>query len=285
VRFPGARRPSWQALAASGLVLSGAAMTATAWLSPGLPSPPGSLPGPAPGTASPAPPGRAGEFPARPRPPESRPAVTRPAAIPEGTPPDAPVQVRIPVLAVLAPVIGLGQNPDGTVAVPPLSQPQLTSWFDDGPAPGQPGPAAIFGHVDTAATGPAVFYHLADLRPGDEVDITRGDRRVLAFTVYRVAQYPKKSFPTMAVYGDTPGPELRLITCGGTFNPATGSYESNVVAYARLATVTPPLRRSPTARQADLARPPAQQGSDGSFTVPVPGPGLGVPAPSPGPGR
>jgi hypothetical protein len=146
----------------------------------------------------------------------------------------APVQVAIPAICVRASVIPLGQNPDGTVQVPPLSQPQVTSWLDDGPAPGQAGPAALYGHVDTAAAGPAVFYRVGDLVPGDRVYVTRADHRVAVFAVYRVAEYPKSAFPTMTVYGDTPGPELRLITCGGAYDQATGGYADNIVAYARL---------------------------------------------------
>jgi hypothetical protein len=149
-------------------------------------------------------------------------------------PPSVPVQLAIPAICVRASVIPLGENSDGTVRVPPLSTPQLTSWFDDGPAPGEAGPAAVYGHVDTAASGPAVFYRLGDLVPGDRVDVTRADHAVVVFTVYRVAEYPKSAFPTMTVYGDTPGPELRLITCGGAFDPSSGSYRDNIVVYARL---------------------------------------------------
>jgi sortase (surface protein transpeptidase) len=144
-----------------------------------------------------------------------------------------PVRLSVPAIGVSASVISLGENPDGTAAVPPLTTPQLTSWFADGPAPGQAGPAAIFGHVDTAA-GPAIFFRLGDLVPGDTVSITRADGSVAAFTVYRVAEYAKDAFPTMTVYGDTPDAELRLITCGGDFDPASGSYLDNIVVYARL---------------------------------------------------
>ena len=151
-----------------------------------------------------------------------------------------PVQVVIPAICVRASVIPLGENPDGTVRVPPLSTPGLTSWLDAGPAPGQDGPAALYGHVDTAASGPAVFYRLGDLVPGDTVDIIRADHRVAVFGVYRVAEYQKNAFPTLAVYGGTPGPELRLITCGGAFDPSTGSYLDNIVVYARLTAVNGP---------------------------------------------
>jgi len=167
-----------------------------------------------------------------------------PAVAPASGPLSAstPVQVMIPAIDVRARVIPLGENPDGTVQVPSLATPELTSWFDDGPAPGQVGPAALYGHVDTAATGPAVFYRLRDLVPGDRVDIVRADHRVLVFSVYRVAEYHKRVFPTLTVYGDTPGPELRLITCGGTFDASTGSYLDNIVVYARLAAPSGRLR-------------------------------------------
>jgi sortase (surface protein transpeptidase) len=144
------------------------------------------------------------------------------------------VRVAIPAIGVRARVIPLGENPNGTVAVPALSQPFLTSWFDEGPSPGQPGPAALYGHVDTAAVGPAVFYRLGDVRPGDIVRVTRADHRVAVFRAYRIATYAKNRFPTRLVYGPTRYPELRLITCGGPFDTATRQYLDDIVVYAHL---------------------------------------------------
>ncbi len=148
-----------------------------------------------------------------------------------------PVSVSIPAIEVSAPIEPLGENPDGTVDVPALSTPFMTSWFDEGPAPGQRGPAALFGHVDTAFVGPAVFYRLGDLRPGDTVSVTLADHRIAVFSVERVAMFPKDAFPTKAVYGPTPDPELRLITCGGPFDGFAHSYLDNVVVFARLTAV------------------------------------------------
>lgn len=165
---------------------------------------------------------------ARPAPPPMRPADTRAMAA------SAPVRLSIPAIGVNAGVIGLGADAEGRALVPPLTRPEVTSWFDEGPAPGQVGPAAVYGHVDTAVTGPAVFYRLGDLVAGDLVTVARADRERAVFQVYRVAEFPKDAFPTMAVYGDTAGPELRLITCGGTYDAASGGYDDNIVAYARL---------------------------------------------------
>ena len=83
-----------------------------------------------------------------------------------------------------------------------------------------------------SVSGPAVFYRLDRLRPGDLAYVRRADGTVAAFRVTATALYPKDRFPTAAVYGSAPGAELRLITCGGAFDRAIHSYLSNVVVYA-----------------------------------------------------
>lgn len=153
-----------------------------------------------------------------------------------------PVSLRIPAIGVNARVVPLGLNADGGVAVPPLSTPFLTSWYDRGSAPGQAGPAVLFGHVDSAAVGPAVFYRLGALVPGNLVYITRGDRRTVMFRITAVAVYPEQDFPTRDVYGFTPQPTLRLITCGGDFDEQTHHYLSRTIAFAVYAGVSTPRK-------------------------------------------
>ena len=144
-----------------------------------------------------------------------------------------PVSVRIPAIGVSAPVMKLGKNPDGTVQVPPLADHNLTGWYQYGPAPGQPGPAVILGHVDSA-TGISVFYHLKDLRRGDRIYVTLADEKVTAFAVDGVQKAAKDAFPTAAVYAEGDYPGLRLITCGGPFDLTTGHYLDNIVIYAHM---------------------------------------------------
>ncbi len=141
-----------------------------------------------------------------------------------------PVSLSIPAIKVHAKIISLGLNPNGTLAVPPLSHPGVTSWYDKGPAPGQPGAAAILGHVD--AVGPAVFYDLGNLRPGAKIYVRLRDRQTIVFETYSVALYNKTRFPTSRVFGYTSWPTLRLITCGGVFDQRTRHYLGNVVAFA-----------------------------------------------------
>ena len=115
--------------------------------------------------------------------------------------------------------------------MPSLSTPFLTSWYDRGPSPGAAGTAVIFGHVDSAAVGPAVFYRLGRLRRGDLVYVTLADRHTGVFRVYAAELYAKSAFPP-AIYGPTWWPTLRLVTCGGRFDPATGHYLASTVVFA-----------------------------------------------------
>jgi sortase (surface protein transpeptidase) len=107
----------------------------------------------------------------------------------------------------------------------------VAGWYDGGPRPGAIGSAVIAGHIDSVA-GPAVFYRLSSLRPGDRAYVRRADGTLVVFRVTAVRSYPKDRFPTADVYGPAASPQLRLITCGGTFDPARHSYLSNVVVYA-----------------------------------------------------
>ena len=162
-------------------------------------------------------------------------AVLHPARA--GDPPrpmarSVPLALAIPAIRVRAKIIALGLRPDGSPAVPPLATPFVTSWYDPGPTPGAPGAAVIFGHVDSAAVGPAVFYDLGLLRTGDLIDVTLADRRTAVFRVYGAGLYLKTDFPSLGVYGYTRWPTLRLITCGGEFDRRSGQYLGNVVVFA-----------------------------------------------------
>lgn len=144
-----------------------------------------------------------------------------------------PVGVRIPAIDVASELIETGIAADGTAEVPPLDRPQVASWLTTSPRPGDIGPAVLYGHVD-AHGQPAAFARLGELSPGDEVLVERDQAPPARFTVYRVQQVAKDTFPTDRVYGDVAGAELRLVTCGGTFDRDAGHYRDNVVVFAQL---------------------------------------------------
>jgi hypothetical protein len=118
-------------------------------------------------------------------------------------PRSAPVSVAIPAIGVRSPLLRLGLNPDGTMQV-------------------------------DSRVGPAVFFRLGALRPGDHIDVTLGDGMTAVFRVTGVREYTKSDFPTQMIYGPTKYAALRLVTCGGTFDYATGHYLSSVVVFASL---------------------------------------------------
>jgi hypothetical protein len=142
----------------------------------------------------------------------------------------APLRLQVPSAGIDTALSAVGLDDTGTL-VPP-DAPGTAGWFADGPAPGEPGPAVIAGHVD-GAYGPAVFYRLRNVAVGDAILVERSDGGTPRFIVTRVVRHPKSAFPTGEVYGPTPGAELRLITCGGEFDRSAGSYRDNVVVYAR----------------------------------------------------
>jgi hypothetical protein len=143
-----------------------------------------------------------------------------------------PVWLTVPAIGVRAAVVDLGLNPDGTLQVPASTT--VAGWYAGSPRPGAIGSAVIAGHVDSRS-GRGVFFWLRTMRPGERVYVGRADGTMAVFAVTSVRIYAKDKFPAVAVYGAVPDAELRLITCGGTFDESLGSYLSNVVVYARLA--------------------------------------------------
>jgi len=142
-----------------------------------------------------------------------------------------PVTLSIAAIDVDTDVIGLGQHRDGTVEVP--ENPDEAGWFQLGPPPGAPGSSVILGHVDSTS-GPAVFYRLAELHPGDRIEVRLDDGTTVRFRVHSVETYANADFPAMKVYGRRGRSQLNLVTCGGAYDSSRGGYQSNVVVYSRL---------------------------------------------------
>ncbi|MFF2043545.1 class F sortase [Kitasatospora sp. NPDC058170] len=164
------------------------------------------------------------------------------AAAPKATPaaPAAPVlksakptRLRIPQIGVDAPFTELTLNPGGQLDAPPPDDKNLVGWYRGGATPGERGSAVVAGHVDTAK-GPAVFLLLSLLLPGNKVEVSRADGTVAVFSVDSVETFAKSAFPDQKVYGKTPDAQLRLITCGGTYDKKRKDYLDNVVVFAHL---------------------------------------------------
>lgn len=146
-----------------------------------------------------------------------------------------PLELAIPAIGVRSALLPLGLTAAGSLAVPaPGPHYNEAGWYRYSPTPGSLGPAVIVGHVDSAAGGPSVFFRLGALRRHDTVLITRADGSVAVFAVDDVHRYAKERFPSQLVYGNTDHAGLRLITCGGPFEHASGHYLDNIVVLASL---------------------------------------------------
>ena len=165
---------------------------------------------------------------------QAAPAVRVPQILvpPASRPHAIPARLRIPAIGMDAPVESLGLAADGTLQQP--SGWQVAGWYRGSVRPGDVGPSIIIGHVDSV-NGPAVFFRLRQLRPGQQVTVVGRDDQPVTFVVDQVASYPKSSFPVGAVYGPSSVPELRLVTCTGDFDYAARSYLDNLVVSAHLA--------------------------------------------------
>jgi len=141
----------------------------------------------------------------------------------------APVRLRIPGQRIDTSLQTLGLAADGSITAPTVWD--RAGWYSGGPRPGQQGPAVIVGHVDSG-TGPAVFYRLPQLRPGDPVYVDRADGTSVRFRVTRQQQVPKDHFPADVVYAPTLQASLLLMTCGGDFDASTGHYRDNIIVFA-----------------------------------------------------
>lgn len=147
--------------------------------------------------------------------------------------PSPPMHLTIPSIKVDAPIMRVGLATDGSVDVPPLDKHNEAGWFDQGPSPGEFGPALIVGHADTRK-GRSVFYDLGRMRNGDTIEIERRDHQVAVFEVNSVEHYGKSKLPVDRVYGDYRRPGLRLVTCGGNWLGGGQGYSDNVIVFASL---------------------------------------------------
>jgi LPXTG-site transpeptidase (sortase) family protein len=140
------------------------------------------------------------------------------------------VRIVIPAISTGANIIPVGVEKEGVMEVPPA---QKAGWYKLGPVPGAPGPAVIVAHVYYNHDRD-VFYQLKRLQPGDEIQVYDGSGDVALFVVDSREEVLKNELPTEKIWNQTAEPVLRLITCGGVFDPATRHYLSNVIVYAHL---------------------------------------------------
>jgi sortase (surface protein transpeptidase) len=200
--------------------------------------------------------------------PAAKPAASATPSYVAALPRSRPVHLSIPRVGIETSLLELGLERDGTIEVPPDESNSPAGWYRLLASPGEAGTAVIVGHLDSPQA-PAVFFNLGAMRPGDHLSVSRADGTTANFTVSEVGSYPRDQFPTDAVYGPSPTPVLRLVTCGGPFQRGAG-YDGNIVVFADM--------------DASPGLPPdAPAASPTPVDVPADAPGVEPAAPEPTP--
>lgn len=179
---------------------------------------------PAPATSQPAPKTAPGQ-----------PTASSPTTVGPVLARSRPTALTIPAIDIKnSHLAAYGTDPNGQIAVPPATGGVPAGWYTGSPTPGQLGPSVIVGHTDAAKDGRSIFFRLGELRPGEKVQVTLADHTIATFRIDSLEHYPKANFPTHTVYGNINHSGLRLISCIGKFDTATGHYLDNIVVYAHL---------------------------------------------------
>ncbi|GCE26908.1 hypothetical protein KDA_23920 [Dictyobacter alpinus] len=171
--------------------------------------------------------------------------ATKPTPTPTSTPTPAPtpkpimnvtdpVHIRIPAINVDTDIEPVGVLPTGNMDTPQNNPWDGTGWYSSGTKPGEKGSAVIDGHVDRPGGGPAIFWNLRNMKPGDKVIITTKSGQQLTFsTTKREAIPPKQDF-LQGIFGDSSGSYLNLITCAGVWIPSENQTSLRMVVYTKL---------------------------------------------------
>lgn len=142
-----------------------------------------------------------------------------------------PVRLRIPALAIDAPVTPTAIDLRHGVLGVPVDVHRL-AWWRDGALPGsRSGTVLVAGHVDSARQGRGALFPLPTARPGELVGLTGAGGRTFTYRIASVRRYPKALLPA-SVFSRSGRARLVLVTCGGPFDAATGHYLDNIVVTA-----------------------------------------------------
>lgn len=154
------------------------------------------------------------------------------SAIPAAAEQDAPVPASLSLESIDiedAPIIPVGVLDDGQMEIPGRTE---IGWYRFGPSPGSDGSAVLAAHIAFDNRG-GVFRHLSRVELEDVVTVTFDDGSTQDYEVFELAQYGKTELPFDRVFAKNGEPVVVLITCGGAFDRSAGSYEDNIVVYAR----------------------------------------------------
>lgn len=145
--------------------------------------------------------------------------------------PDLPRFFKIEKINVDARVLRLGVGLDNILKAP--ANIYDVGWYDGSAKPGEAGTVVLDGHV-SGPTKRGVFYNIGNLKPGDKVQLERGDGRVFTYTVTGSQTYDsdKVDMPKVLTSSVPGKPALNFMTCTGRFDVRKNSFEQRIVVFA-----------------------------------------------------
>nr|WP_294695044.1 class F sortase [uncultured Friedmanniella sp.] len=143
----------------------------------------------------------------------------------------APARFAADRVGINLPVRAYGVDDQGLMRLPETVH--EVAWYEFSAPPGQSrGTTVLAAHVDTVADGLGPFAKLRDLRRGNELTVTDAAGKLRRYTVTAVEKVDKSEVPLDRVFRREGDAELKVITCGGSFNRRDG-YSDNVIVTAR----------------------------------------------------
>lgn len=147
---------------------------------------------------------------------------------------DIPLRLLIPAIHVDTSIEQVGILANGDLDTPQLHPLTAAGWYNGGPLPGERGSAVIDGHLDGPGGRPAVFWNLHTLQVGNPVIVVMKSGKQIHFHVTQTTSYSPQNAPLQAIFGDTGGNYLNLITCAGSWIPSQQQTTLRMVVYTSL---------------------------------------------------
>lgn len=145
--------------------------------------------------------------------------------------PFMPTELIIPAIKVKANIEPVGVLDNGQMDVP--KQTEVVGILHPGVIAGEQGNMVMDGHVDSYS-GPAVFFNLKKLKPGDPIIVRDMNREKLTYIVQSVESYPTSDAPVDRVFGETDERMLNLVTCSGKYSRKKREHEQRLIVFAKL---------------------------------------------------
>jgi hypothetical protein len=143
----------------------------------------------------------------------------------------ADMYLVVPKLYINTPIEPVGVTANGEMAT--SQSLQRVAWYKDGGKPGAQGSVVLAGHYG----GPqevGIFRTMDKLESGDSLEVRSKDGSSIKYTVYKKATYNAGDVPLQELFNKSDGKYLNLITCVGSWNSATNSYDKRLIVYAKI---------------------------------------------------